>query len=235
MCYHVSNESDVETLKAEFKLPVDKLEQFKKRYDFNGFEKPFLPVMTSPRSLDLFRWRLVPTNVTDEKAFRFNTLNATNHDLFNRDKMWWKYAKHNRCLVLCTGFFEPHYPDLNNKKNYESWYIKPVEKKFFAMGAIYSTWKGMNTFAIVTQDASPLVSAIHNDGKRQPLILKGDAALSWMIPGLTENEIMDLTYFQYPDDKLSAYRVIDGVYSNQIDTNLPQVLDPYGQSLRKAA
>lgn len=138
MCYHVSNESDVETLKAEFKLPVDKLEQFKKRYDFNGFEKPFLPVMTSPRSLDLYRWRLLPPNVTDEKAFRFNTLNATNYDLFNRDKMWWKYAKHNRCLVLCTGFFEPHYPDLNNKKNYESWYIKPLEKKFFAMGAIYS-------------------------------------------------------------------------------------------------
>ena len=103
------------------------------------------------------------------------------------------------------------------------------------MGVIYLTWKRMNTFAIVTQDASPLLGAIHDDGKRQPLVLEGDAALSWMIPGLNENEIMDLTYFQYPDDKLSAYRVIDGVYSNQIDTNLPQVLDPYGQSFRKAA
>ncbi|MCE7072623.1 SOS response-associated peptidase [Dyadobacter sp. CY327] len=235
MCYHVSNESDVETLKAEFKLPVDKLEQFKKRYDFNGFEKPFLPVMTSPKSLDLFRWRLVPPNIDDETTFRFNTLNATNYDLFNRDKMWSKYAKHNRCLVLCSGFFEHHYPDLNNKKNYESWYIKPREKKFFAMGAIYSTWKGTNTFSIVTQEASPMIGAIHNDGKRQPLILKGDAALSWMIPSLIENEIMDLTYFQYPEDKLSAYRVIDGVYSNQIDTNLPQVLDPYGQLAKKAA
>jgi putative SOS response-associated peptidase YedK len=109
------------------------------------------------------------------------------------------------------------------------------EPKFRAMDAIYSTWKGMNTFAIVTQDASPLVGEIHHDGKRQSLILKGDAALSWMIPGLTENEIMDLTYFQYPEEKLSAYRVIDGVYSNQIDTNLPQVLDPYGHPLRRAA
>jgi putative SOS response-associated peptidase YedK len=79
----------------------------------------------------------------------------------------------------------------------------------------------MITFVIVTQDASQLLGAIHNYGKRQPLILKGDAGLSWMIPGLNENEIMDLTYFQCPDDKLSAYRVIDGVYSNQIDTNLP--------------
>lgn len=41
----MSNESDVETLKSEFKLPIDKLEQFKRRYDFNGFEKPFLLVI----------------------------------------------------------------------------------------------------------------------------------------------------------------------------------------------
>lgn len=93
----------------------------------------------------------------------------------------------------------------------------------------------MSTLAIVTQDASPLLVAIHNDGKRQPLILKGDAALFWMISDLNENEITDLTYFQYPDDKLSAYRVIDGVYSNQIDINLPQVLNPYGHPLRKTA
>lgn len=31
-------------------------------------------------------------------------------------------------------------------------------------------------------------------------ILKGDATLSWMFPDLTEKEIMDLTYFQYPDE-----------------------------------
>lgn len=41
--------------------------------------------------------------------------------------------------------------------------------------------------------------------------MKGDAALSWMIPDLNENEIMDLTYFQYPDEKLLTYRVIDGL------------------------
>ncbi|WP_159475189.1 hypothetical protein [Dyadobacter sp. 3J3] len=57
------------------------------------------------------------------------------------------------------------------------------------------------------------------------MIRKGDAALSWIIPGLNENEIMDLTYFQYLGDKLSPYWAIDGVYSGQIDTNLPQVLD----------
>jgi putative SOS response-associated peptidase YedK len=94
--------------------------------------------------------------------------------------------------------------------------------------------QGMNTFAIVTQDASPLLGAIHNDGKQQPLILKGDAALSWMIPGLNENEIM-VTYFQYPDDKLQTFRVADGVYSNNVDTNFPEIILPYSSSSRKIA
>lgn len=66
----------------------------------------------------------------------------------------------------------------------------------------------MNTFVIVAQDESPLLGAIHNDGKRQPLILKGDAALSWMIPGLNENEIMDLNCFQYPDESFQLTELL---------------------------
>lgn len=227
MCYHVSNESDVETLRAEFKLPADKLEKFKKKYDFNGFEKPFLPVisMENPREMDLYRWRLVPGNVADEKDFKFNTLNASNHELFNREKMWWRHVK-NRCLVLCTGFFEPHYPVLG-KKEHESWYIKPRDKKFFAMAGIYSRWNGMNTFSIVTQDASPMMREIHNDGARQPLLLRGNAALSWLIPELSEEEIRKLTYFQYPEDKLEAYRTIDGIYNAKVDTNVPGAVQPF--------
>ena len=38
------------------------------------------------------------------------------------------------------------------------------------MGEIYLNRKGMNTFSIVTQDAIPMIGAIHNDGKRQPKI-----------------------------------------------------------------
>jgi putative SOS response-associated peptidase YedK len=226
MCYHVSNESDAEQLKIDFKLPMDKVEQFKKRYDFNGFEKPFLPVISkeNPRLIDMYRWRLVPHWVKDEKDFKANTLNARNDELF--DKTSYRQYWENRCLIICTGFFEPHYPDLNGKEH-ESWYIKPKNRKYFALGSIYSEWNGMKTCSIVTTDASPLLAEVHNDGKRQPLILQGNAALAWLVPNLTQDEMKSLMAYQYPDEQLETYRVIDGIYNAKLNTNVPSAITPY--------
>lgn len=227
MCYHVSNELDAEEIAREFRLPQTKLEKFKKQYEFNGFDKPYLPVisMENPRELTTYRWKLIPNWVKDEKDWRANTLNARNDELFNADKTYRHFWK-NRCLVICTGFYEPHRPDLE-EDFHESWYIKPNTKKFFALGAIYSKWNGINTFSIVTTDASPKMAEVHNDGERQPLILTGNAALSWLIPDLTQDEMKNLMLFQYPDEKLTAYRTIDGVYHNGIKTNVAEVIQPY--------
>ncbi|REA58180.1 SOS response-associated peptidase [Dyadobacter luteus] len=226
MCYHVSNELDADEIAREFRLPAAKLENFKKGFDLNGFDKPYLPVISkeSPRELTTYRWRLVPSWVKEEKDWKANTLNARNDELFT--KASYRDSWQNRCLVLCTGFFEPHYPVLGGKEH-ESWYIKPTTKKLFALGAIYSKWNGMNTFAIVTTDASPKMAQIHNDGVRQPLILTGDAALSWLIPDLTQNEMSDLMEFKYPDDKMEGYRTIDGIYNARQDTNVPEAIQPY--------
>lgn len=226
MCYHVSNELDTEQIVKEFKLPHTKLERFKKRYDFNGFDKPYLPVisMANPKELTTYRWRLVPEWVKEEKDWKANTLNARNDEIFDKPsyRQYWK----NRCLVICTGFFEPHYPTLGGKEH-ESWYIKPKDKKFFALGAIYSLWKGEPTFAIVTKDATPLMAKVHNDGERQPLILAGNAALSWLIPDLNQQEVESLMLFDYPDAKLDSYRVVDGIYNARQDTNVPEAIKPY--------
>lgn len=226
MCYHVSNEFDASDIAREFRLPETKLELFKKKYDFNGFEKPYLPVisMENPRELTAYRWRLVPGWVKDEKDWKANTLNARNDELF--DKASYRQYWGNRCLVICTGFFEPHYPVIGGKEH-ESWYIKPKDKKFFALGAIYNVFQGVPTFAIVTKDATPLMAKVHNDGERQPLILTGNAALSWLIPNLTRSEVEGIMNFDYPDEKLEAYRTVDGIYNAKQDTNVPGAILPY--------
>lgn len=226
MCYHVSNELDAEEVAREFRLPEVKLDLFKKRYDFNGFDKPYLPVisMENPKELTAYRWRLVPSWVKDEKDWKANTLNARNDELFTKSS--YKGSWQNRCLVICTGFFEPHYPVVGGKEH-ESWYIKPKNKKFFALGAIYSVWKGIPTFSIVTKDATPRMAYVHNDGERQPLILTGNAALSWLIPNLTQDEMADLMLFPYPDENLESYRTVDGIYNAKLDTNVPEAIQPY--------
>jgi putative SOS response-associated peptidase YedK len=226
MCYHVSNELDPVDIAKEFRFPMIRLEKFKKRYDFNGFDKPLLPVisMENPRELLTYRWRLVPGWVKDEKDFKPNTLNARNDELFTKSsyKPYWQ----NRCLVICTGFFEPHYPDLKGK-DYESWYIKPKHKRFFALGAIYSKWNEINTFSIVTKDATPELARVHNDGERQPLILTGEAASSWLRPDLTQDEMKLLMEFHYPDENMVAYRTVDNIYHAKVDSNIPEAIQPY--------
>jgi putative SOS response-associated peptidase YedK len=226
MCYHVSNELGGEEIAKEFRLPSSKLDRFKSRYDFNGFDKPYLPVisMENPKELTTYRWRLVPSWVKEEKDWKANTLNARNDELFSKPS--YRDSWMNRCLVICTGFFEPHYPTLGGKEH-ESWYIKPKNKKFFALGAIYSVWKGEHTLAIVTKDATPEMARVHNAGERQPLILSGDAALSWLIPGLTQPEMESLMLYDYPDDQLITYRTVDGIYNARQDTNVPEAIKPY--------
>ena len=230
MCYHVSNELDAKEIAEEFRLPEVKLEKFEKQYDFNGFEKPYLPVisMENPRELTTYRWRLVPDWVKDEKDWKANTLNARNDELFTKPSYrdFWQ----NRCLVICTGFFEPHYPEIGGKEH-ESWYIKPKNKKFFGLGAIYSVWQGMPTFSIVTKAATPKMAHVHNDGERQPLILTGNAAFSWLTPGLTQDEMSSMMLFSYPDEQLNAYRTVDGIYNARQNTNIPDAIKPYERPL----
>jgi putative SOS response-associated peptidase YedK len=95
------------------------------------------------------------------------------------------------------------------------------------LGGIYNEWNGMKTFSIVTTDASPLMAEVHNDGKRQPLVLKGNAALAWLVPDLTQDEMKSLMVYQYPDEELETYRVIDGIYNAKQDTNVPEAIKPY--------
>lgn len=71
------------------------------------------------------------------------------------------------------------------------------------------------------------MARVHNDGERQPLILSGNAALSWLIPNLTQSEMESLMLYDYPDDQLITYRTVDGIHNARQDTNIPDAIKPY--------
>jgi len=225
MCYHVSQEKAGEQLKAEFEKPIKNEEHLKNAYHVNGFERPYVPVIATdaPQYIEMCRWKLIPAGIRDENKYRANTLNARNDLLFDTPayRDYWE----NRCLVICSGFFEPH--TVLGKKKTESWYIKPNNKEFFTLGGIYSYWRGHKTISIITTDASPLLAQIHNDGKRMPLILDGENADAWLLPDLTKQE-MTLLMAPFCDDSLlSSYRVIDNITNALVDTNYPEAILPY--------
>src|SRR5690606_8054921 len=128
------------------------------------------------KSIDMYRWMLLPSWGKEESSVKANTLNARSEELF--DKPSYRNSWNKRCLVICTGCFEPHYPE--GSKNSQSFYIKPKEAEFFTLGGIWSKWNDLYTFSIVMVEASPLLAEVHNEKKRMPLILEGDYAEAWL-------------------------------------------------------
>ena len=225
MCYHVSNHKDKNIIKKVFKATFDKEDDFKVSYHLNGFDKPLLPVISNEDagSIQLFRWRLVPSSISDESSFLANTLNARADEIFSKNsyKDYWQ----NRCLVICTGFFEPH--KAINSKQSQSFYIQPKNEEFFTLAAIWAKWKDQYTCSIITVDASPLMAEIHNDGKRMPLILHDDAAQKWLQKDISQEAMKNLMIPSVADEELVSYRVMDGIMNARIDSDVPQAIEPF--------
>ena len=59
-----------------------------------------------------------------------------------------------------------------------------------------------------------------------PLILERERAEAWVLPDLTKPEMTDLMKPYEHDNKLTTYRVMDGVTNSRLDTNVPEVLEP---------
>jgi putative SOS response-associated peptidase YedK len=165
---------------------------------------------------------LIPGWVKDEKDFKANTLNATCEDLFEKPsyRSYWK----NRCLIAVSGFFEPHHVD--GQKNSQTYYVCPKHGELLTLGGIFSVWKNMPTFSIITVPASPLLEEVHNEKKRMPLILDGEHAEAWLLPDLTKDEMTDLMVSFPEDSKLDAFRVMNQVLNTRVDTNIPEVTQP---------
>ncbi|MDN3670461.1 SOS response-associated peptidase [Echinicola jeungdonensis] len=224
MCYHVSQHKGLETIRDKFKKPVTDLELFEKGYHLNGFAKPYMPVISTDNKeeIGMYRWKLIPHWVKKEADWKANTLNAKGEELFEKNtyKAYWK----NRCLVICTGFFEPHH--IKGQKQAQSYFIKPREGDFLTLGGIFSWWDNIPTFSIITVAASPLLEEIHNQQKRMPLILDGDEAEAWLLSDLKKEEMSGLMAPYAHDERLEGYRVMDGVTNPRVNTNVEEVLKP---------
>lgn len=226
MCYHVSSNLGDEKIKSLLSRKVVlNAENYTPGFHFHGFSKPFLPVVSTlnPDALDFYRWSLIPSWVKEEKNFKANTLNATSEEIFEKPsfRSYWK----NRCLVAVSGFFEPH--NVADQKSSQSFYIRPKHRELFTLGGIFSVWNDLPTFSIITVPASPLLEKVHNVKKRMPLILEGESAEAWLLPDLTKDEMTDLMVPFPNDSKLETFRVMDQVFNTRVDTNIPEVVQPF--------
>src|SRR5690606_23791994 len=152
--------------------------------EINGFTFIKTPVITdeSRGEIDLFNWGLIPFWAKDD-TIKKNTLNARIESV--TDKPAFRNSVENRCLVLANAYFEWQWLDEKGKEK-QKFLIHPVDQEIFAFAGIYSTWKKpgtgeiINSYSIITTEANELMSKIHNNKQRMPVVLKQGDQNIWL-------------------------------------------------------
>ena len=121
-----------------------------------------------------------------------------------------------RCLILSSGFFEWRHIHRLNKRtglslktaNKYPYYITVKDREYIFMAGIWQPWEDrlthekVETFAIVTTAANPLMEQVHNTKKRMPTILNEDLAWEWLFGDLSEERTTEIGQTQFPAEQM---------------------------------
>lgn len=205
---------------------------FYHRYSANGFEPVRFPVITTEGKLEFMLWDYVPPWIKDEKAKKevlrkMNMRNVRSDTIFEK-KSYKTAIREKRGILLADGFYEWHQ---RTKKDKYPFYIYLKDRKVFGMGVLWSEWVNNESgeinkgFSLVTTDANPTMTLIHNDGERMPLVLSKEAEGAWLNLSASDNELKDIMQ-TYPDDQM-AYHTVSKKLLLTPGINIPEVIEPY--------
>lgn len=184
MCFHSKQTKSATQVENRFKAKIEKADIFNSKAIYNGFTYPHTPIITNKNSelIQEFNWGLIPTWSKDE-SIRAYTLNARIETI--KEKPSFKEAINNRCLVIVDGFYEWQWLDAKGTKK-QKYLLTHKEDEPFAFAGLYTNWVDKNTgeirntYTIVTTEANVLMSAIHNNKKRMPIILTPEREKLWL-------------------------------------------------------
>ncbi len=234
MCYQTRQIRTVKDLELRFNVGLVN-EGYRPVFDrpafhLNGFAHPNMLVIPQdkPEVLAPGVWGIVPDNKQPDEiqgyykeSVRYGSgLNAQSEKLFNHF-IYRNVALTQRCLVPVTGFFEPHH---HLKKSYP-YYIHRQDDETMALAGIYTVIGTYITFSVLTREASPMLAAIHNKRKREPVMLHPSLEQDWLLPDLSQSDVMEMVNTPYEYDALEAYTVSKDVHNSHVDSNREDITD----------
>ncbi len=173
MCYYTKVIITEDELESHYGYEFVDRTDYQMGEQINGFSHPQMPILLH-QSLDVFEWGLIPSWAKD-KSIQKSTLNARIETI--KEKASYRNNVTNRCLLLVNGFYEWKLLD-NGKK--EKYLIQLKNEEVFGLACIYSIWKQIKTFSIVTKQANRLMSEIHNTKKRMPVVVIPELNQDWL-------------------------------------------------------
>ena len=184
MCYRTKLSSKLTDIEKAFEARFIEPEAYTPQMEINAFTFSKTPVITDENSgeVQMFQWGLVPFWAKDDSIKKM-TLNAKIETA--GQKPAFRNSVENRCLIIADGYYEWQWLDAKGKQK-QKYLIHPIEQEIFAFAGIYSTWKNpesgalINSYSILTTQANELMSEIHNNKKRMPVVLKKQDRHRWL-------------------------------------------------------
>lgn len=184
MCYHTKLNAKLSEIERAFDARFIEPEAFTPMEEINAFSFMKTPVVTDENQgeIEMFNWGLIPFWAKDDKIKKM-TLNARIESL--TEKPAFRNSVENRCLVIANGYYEWQWKDAKGKEK-QKFFITPQDQELFAFAGIYSSWTNpetnelVNSYSIVTTEANELMSEIHNNKKRMPVVLKKEDRQTWL-------------------------------------------------------
>jgi putative SOS response-associated peptidase YedK len=232
MCNHNSLSKKAEQLEKRFMANFKNKFAYKPTFHATGFDFPKWAVIKNdaPTKIDLISWGLIPYWVKDSTVvneIRSKTLNARSETVFELPSFKTPIES-KRCLVLSDGFYE--WMTFNKQKYPHFIHLKKNEP--FAMAGIWDEWKNqktgdlIETFSILTCEANPLMSRIHNVGKRMPVILSPENENVWLDDSLTQNDILTLSK-PFDENLMEAFTISKLISTKGANTNVEEVRNKF--------
>jgi len=213
MCYQTRIIKQKEEIMERFNAAIDELNDYNPIEFCSAFDFPKTPIITNANTskVQLFNWGLIPSWSEDE-SIRNYTLNARIETL--SEKKSFKDVIQNRCLIIADGFYEWQWKTKSGSKK-EKYLITLPNNELFAFAGIYSEWTNfnnekINSYSIITTEANELMSKIHNNKQRMPVILKNEDEQRWL-----QDE--DYTTFAFPYSSHLVATSLDEENPNQTD------------------
>ncbi|WP_034917700.1 SOS response-associated peptidase [Gillisia sp. CAL575] len=184
MCYRTELNSKLSAIERSFDARFIEPEAYSPLGEINAFTFIKTPVITDENQgeIQLYNWGLIPFWAKDDKIKKM-TLNARIETV--TEKPSYRESVRNRCLIIADAYYEWQWLNANGKEK-QKFLIRRKDQEIFAFAGIYSSWKNptnnelVNSYSIVTTEANELMSKIHNNKKRMPVVLKEKDRNRWL-------------------------------------------------------
>ena len=235
MCFTVSIFAQTHEIETGLGATFDGAAAYQPFFHISGFVHPDLPFVTNkdPDQIELLRWGLIPGWVKDrEKADELakRTLNARSETVFEKPSFRSAIVKR-RGLLPVNGFVEWRHEGTAKIPHL----VRTHDHGLFTLGCLWEAWTDtesgevLKTFSIVTTEANELMSYVHNNKQRMPVIISPADRAVW----LESSEREDLTRLMRPlnDGLLEAQPVSRDVSRVKVNADHGELLDPVGETI----